>query len=145
MKVQMKILLGFLLVAAGAAGVSSAGEKHYDAAFFAGKYEIVGRRPDSNQTYSGTATISANGKKLKIVRSVNGRMSEGIGKFDRVTADEIPVIKISFREDGRSAEETCMFAGDVDNYVRMTCVVYGKATKKAGLETYFPNYGQLEK
>jgi len=141
----MKTLLGLLLVAAGTVGVSSAGEEHYDSAFFAGKYEIVGRRPDSNQTYSGTATISANGKELKIVRYINGRVIEGIGKFDRVTADEIPVIRISLRENGRLVEETCMFAGDVDNYLRITCVVYGKATKKAGLETYFPNYGQLEK
>ena len=141
----MKTLLGLLLVAAGTVGASSAGEEHYDSAFFAGKYEIVGRRPDSNQTYSGKATISANGNELKIVRSVNGRMIEGIGKFDRVTPDKIPVIRISFRENGKLVEETCMFAGDLDNYLRITCVVYSKATKRAGLETYFPNDGRLEK
>jgi hypothetical protein len=141
----MKTLLGLLLVAAGTVGASTAREEHYDPAFFVGKYEIVGRRPDSNQTYSGKATISANGKELKIVRSINGRMIEGTGKFDRVKPDEIPVIRISFRENGRLVEETCMFAGDLDNYLRITCVVYSKATKRAGLETYFPNEGQLEK
>jgi hypothetical protein len=113
--------------------------------FLLGSYECVGRWPDSKKTYSGRVRISEAGQGVKIVRLIDGKKTEAAGKFNTATADKIQVLTMKFRQDQADYEETCLVSGDLDNYPRMTCYLYTQTSKKVGLETLFPDHGQLER
>ncbi len=38
-----------------------------------------------------------------------------------------------------------MVSPDLNNYALITCYLYSNKTKKVGLETLFPDHGQLER
>lgn len=111
--------------------------------YLEGSYALVGRHPDSKQAYSGRATIAISDQGLKITRVINGRTIVANGNMDTATPDQIPVLRVSFKKDGKHYEETCMVSSDLDNYSRVTCYLYQETTKKVGLEAWFPDHGQL--
>lgn len=139
----MKRFLIGIFVAATIASAVNADSTTPDARSFDGKYILVGRWPDSGKTYSGSAVFSSDGSSLKISRSIGSQKAEAIGEFSAATPDKIPTLTIRFKQDGNEYEETCMYKGDLENYYRITCYVYRDSTKSVGLETYFPDYGQL--
>lgn len=113
--------------------------------FLVGNYECIGKWPDSKKTYSGRVVISELEDGVKMVRTINGKKVEAVGKYGTATPDEIRVLRVKFIQDGVGYDETCMVGGDLDNYSRITCYVYTGNSKRVGLETLFPDYGQLER
>lgn len=111
--------------------------------FMDGSYVVIGRLPDSNQTYQGTIGVTSSNQVLSMTRVMNGQKSIALGKFE-TTTDDARVLKISFESKGKKYEESCLVSSDLDNYARVTCYVYQQATKKVGLETWFSDHGQLE-
>lgn len=116
-------------------------ESDYD--YLVGSYECIGRWPDSSNTYSGRVEISESGNGVKIIRTINGQKITATAKYETVTPDKIEVLRVRFTQKGKDYEETCMVRGDLDNYARITCYMYTKGTKKVGLETLFPDHGQM--
>lgn len=111
------------------------------AAFMAGDYTVVGRKPDSQATYTGKLTLRARGPQLDFVRTVGGRSVRGTVVFDTVAgSDRIPVLKMRFRQHGREYAATYQWMSDYDNYCRFTGYVFrhNGRNRRAGLEALFP-------
>ena len=110
--------------------------------FLMGTYEVIGRYPDSNETYTGKVIFKKNGDILEIIRNINNKTIKGPGKIDVVTADKIKVLKVVFTENKREYEATYLIHTDLDNYGRMTGYIYLKAggTKRPGLEALFSDH-----
>lgn len=109
------------------------------AAAMEGEYTVVGKKPDSAATYSGTLTFRARGQQLDFTRTIGRQTVRGTAVFSTVAgSDRIPVLKMSFSQDGRKRDGIYQWAGDYDNYFRFTGYVYGGRTKAAGLEALFP-------
>ena len=113
--------------------------------YLVGSYECIGRWPDSNKTFSGRVEISEANEGVKIIRMIDGQIIEAVGKYGTATPDGIRVLRVKFNQNGKAYEETCLVSGDLDNYARITCYLYTEKTKKVGLETLFPDHGQLDK
>ena len=105
--------------------------------FMVGHYVIIGRYPDSEKTYSGTMTIESVKDGYVITREINGKKISGKGKWDKVTADKIPVLTIQFAENGDPYAGMFLIKSDLDNYARATGVFWKKDNKKPGLEAWF--------
>jgi len=113
--------------------------------YLVGSYECIGRWPDSNKTFSGRVEISKAAEGVKMTRMIDGEKIEAVGKYGTATPDKIPVLRVKFNQKGKAYEETCLISSDLDNYPRITCYLYTEKTKKVGLETLFPDHGQLYK
>jgi len=113
--------------------------------FLQGSYEIIGRWPDTDKAYTGKMNLKRSIDHLKTIRNINGEITEGVGKIETATADNVNVLRIRFIEAGRSYEGTYIIASDLDNYGRLTGYVYLKegGTKIAGLEALFRDRGQF--
>jgi hypothetical protein len=111
------------------------------AGFVAGEYVLIGRKPESETTYTGRMTFAKQGKGLKFTRTVGGDTQHGTVVFD-TKADESgrPVLRIRFSIGGKPYEATYLWHSDLSNFARLTGYVYlttGK-TKFPGLEALFP-------
>jgi len=107
--------------------------------FLQGQYQVVGREPDSDRTYTGTVILRKENGQLKVIRKINGEEIEGVGKIETVTADEVTVLRVRFVQTGKKYEVTYLIHSDLDNYARLSGYLYlqdGK-TKRAGLEALF--------
>lgn len=113
--------------------------------YLAGSYVVIGKHADSEKTYTGRMTVSLTEQALKIVRVIGGRSTPGTGTMDVATPDQIPVLRVSFKEHGKLHEQTCMVSSDLDNYPRVSCYVQHNFTKKVGLEAWFSDHGQLRR
>ena len=107
--------------------------------FMSGDYTIVGKKPDSQATYTGKLRFTAHGEKLGFTRTVGGHTTRGTAVFDTVAGgDRIPVLRLNFHQFGRDYAGTYQWSSDYDNYVRFPGYVYRPDTKAAGLEMLFP-------
>ena len=115
--------------------------------FLKGTYELIGRYPDSNETYTGRVEFKKSDDGIKVIRSVDGVKTEGTGKIETATADSINVLRIRFSEDGNDYEITYLISSDLDNYARLTGYFYLSTgdTRKPGIEALFPGYMRYEK
>jgi len=113
--------------------------------YLVGSYECIGRWPDSNKTFSGRVEISKTSEGVKLIRMIDGEKIEAVGKYGTATPDGIRTLRVKFNQKGKAYEETCLVSSDLDNYPRITCYLYTEKTKKVGLETLFPDHGQLYK
>lgn len=135
--------LGFMLVSAAAAGDGrpvKGGDQEDDLlSFVAGSYEVIGRRPESKETYNGRVSFTRQGQTLEIVRTINGKDTRGQARIMTVTADDIPVLQAEFTEDNTPFKVTYLISSDLDNYGRFTGYVYftEKNTTVPGLEALF--------
>ncbi len=111
--------------------------------YLAGPYVVIGKHADSEKTYTGRMTVSTTEQGLKMVRMIGGRSTQATGTMNTATPDQIPVLRVSFREDGKLHQQTCMVSSDLDNYPRVSCYLYNKLTKRVGLEAWFSDHGQL--
>jgi hypothetical protein len=134
-------LIGMLFL--GSINVSSAQNDFPPEGFMDGSYVVIGRFPDSKQTYQGTLDITTSNQVLNVARVINAQKIIATGKFE-TTSENARVLKLNFDSKGKKYEESCLVMSDLDNYARVTCYVFEKTTKKVGLETWFSDHGQLE-
>ncbi len=131
------VVMAMLAVAAWAQDAAEDMESLYQ--FLAGKYEIIGRQPDSNVTYTGSGVLNANKHGLEVLRTLNGKTLKGTGRIEFATPDKIKVLRIRFEDGSQKYEGTFMIGSDLDNYARLTGCLYlqtGK-TQRLGLEAWF--------
>ncbi|MBL8413217.1 MAG: hypothetical protein JNM42_02135 [Propionivibrio sp.] len=106
--------------------------------FVPGRYQLIGRHPDSPLLYSGTARIDRVGGQLRLTRVIAGRRSQIYGVIHRADPGEAYVLGFKW---GKKIplEMVCVIGSDLDNYPRLTCH-WGKAGnphRQPGMEAYF--------
>lgn len=107
--------------------------------YLAGDYELIGRKADSNVTYTGRVTVRDENGALQVTRSIAGKTEKCTARFDTVGGqDHISVLRMHFQFDRKERDATYLWASDPDNYPRLTGYVYVSSTKSAGLEALFP-------
>jgi len=74
--------------------------------FLQGSYELIGRWPDSNETYIGMVLLKKSNHRFRVVRTVSNKRIEGVGKIETATADNVRVLRIRFSKAGRTYEGT---------------------------------------
>ena len=132
-------VFAFILLFVVRPGTSAENDTDFLYDFLRGSYELVGRWPDSNETYSGKIILEKDRGYFRVVRLINGKKIVGIGKIETGTSDEVKVLRIRFMQDEREYEGTYLIGSDLDNYGRLTGYLYlenGK-TKNPGLEAFF--------
>ena len=111
------------------------------ASFVAGDYVLIGRKPESDATYTGRMTFIQRGKDLEFTRTVGGDTQQGPVVLD-TKADESgrPVLRIRFSVSGQPYGATYLWHSDLSNFARLTGYVYVTTgeTKFPGLEALFP-------
>ncbi|MGH6962269.1 MAG: hypothetical protein ACREE7_17440 [Dongiaceae bacterium] len=107
--------------------------------FVAGDYALIGREPDGGAAYAGTARIEQDGDHLILEREIGGRTVRAVGRVEVPSPPgEGQVLRFRWG-DGRAETMTCLVAGDLDNYARLTCLwaADGQPPKEPGLEAMF--------
>ncbi len=106
--------------------------------FVPGRYQLIGRHPDSLRTYTGTARIERIGKNLRLSREIDGRKSQIFGVIRRADPGEAYVLAFKWIEKS-PMEMVCLIGSDLDNYARLTCHwgKTGNPHKQPGMEAYF--------
>jgi hypothetical protein len=70
----------------------ASGENKFDpastAGFLAGEYVLVGRKPDSEATYTGRVILKQRGNEFDVVRTIGKQTVNGTASFDTVTPDK---------------------------------------------------------
>ena len=105
-----------------------------------GKYEIIGRRCDSDKLYTGRITIEEKRpNEFTVTRVIGTKTTVGSGKVEWATPDKIKVFRIRFQEDGKDMGGTFLWRSDLDNDGRISGYVYpiGYRGVKPGLEALF--------
>jgi hypothetical protein len=107
--------------------------------YMAGEYDLIGRKADSNATYTGHVTLRDDNGVLQVIRTIEGKTDKCVARFDTVAGDDhIPVLRMHFHLGGREYDATYRWQSDPDNYPRFTGYVYLADTKSPGLEALFP-------
>lgn len=123
-------------------------DREFLSQFLVGTYRIVGKWPDSPDTYTGVAVISREGYFLRVEREIGGEKDAGTGEVKRSETDGIPVLKITFQSAGLAYEGTYIWSSDLDNYARISGYVTrqgpGRRTKDPGMECFFIRQPALE-
>ena len=107
--------------------------------FVAGDYALVGRGQDGGASYFGTAKIAEQGDHLSLERRVGGHTVRATGRVEVPSPPgEGQVLRFRW-DDGQAITMTCLVAGDLDNYARLTCLwaADGQQVKEPGLEAMF--------
>ena len=138
MKTAWLTLVLFLAVLAFPAAAAEQQDESPHWSFVPGRYQLIGRHPDSLRTYTGTARIERVEAKLQLTRRIDGKTSRIFGVVRRADPGEAYVL--AFKWDEKSPMEMiCLIGSDLDNYARLTCH-WGKAGnphKQPGMEAYF--------
>lgn len=132
-RVSFIVFLGFL---AASALASDQGEPAWH--FVSGRYQLIGRMPDSTRTYAGTARIEAVGKGFRLTRTIGGVRTHWQGVVRRADPGEAWVLSFR-RPDQRPLEMVCLVGSDLDNYARLTCLwgAAGNPHQQPGMEAFF--------
>lgn len=107
--------------------------------FVSGNYLLIGQGVDTNETYNGTVSIYLENQQLKIKRTINKQVTNGVAHFKSTLSGDSKVLRIQFSENDIDYEETCLWASDLDNSARITCYLYipGADIKNPGIEALF--------
>ena len=136
---KLTALAGALLgLCAGPAQILASGD--FPAGFLIGKYHLIGRAPDVERTYYGRLTIRQGKQGLAVARVIAGETVQGSGDIVKALCCEgVELLRMRFVEEGREYEETCMVDSDLDNYARVTCLLYRRdeSTDTPGFEALF--------
>jgi hypothetical protein len=111
------------------------------AGFVAGEYVAIGRKPESDATYTGRMIFTHEGKDLEFTRTVGGDTQCGTVVLDTKAAESgRPVLRIRFSVNDQPYEATYLWHSDLSNFARLTGYVYLQKgnTKFPGLEALFP-------
>jgi hypothetical protein len=114
--------------------------------YFTGSYRLIGKELDSDKTFLGRVIIDRKGHELKVLRTVNGMTSEGVGRIEFRPVASSRVLRIRFSSGNSKFEGTYLYHSDLDNYARITGYLYKVDprtgvpidTKNPGLEALFP-------
>ncbi len=101
-------------------GVSGAGAGSDLPGFLEGNYGLIGKKPGSDDTYSGSARIRINGDKLEVLRCVGSSRFEAEGSIIPVTSDRISHVKVRWSDGKDQYEALYAIHGDADNYARLS-------------------------
>jgi hypothetical protein len=107
-----------------------------------GKYLLVGKAVDSENTYHGKVEIKDVNGSLVVAREIAGKNTEGSAAIEAALNGEARVLRIRFTENEAAYEQTCMVGGDLDNYARISCYLYkpNVKTMQPGLEVLFNDH-----
>ena len=108
--------------------------------YLVGHYLLIGKAPDSDQTYHGTVLIEEDDDgSLSVKRTIGDEVIRGTGRVETTRLTEARVLRIRFSHAGLNYEQTCLWRGDLDNYARITCHLYQEdgRTQQPGLEALF--------
>jgi len=124
------------VASAGAADRSAEELPQWD--FVVGRYQFIGRLPDSGPTYHGTARIERVGQRLRLTRTVGGQTTQIFGAIRRADPGEAWVLAFAWQEK-KPMEMVCLIGSDLDNYARLTCHwgVHKNPHRQPGMEAYF--------
>ena len=117
---------------------AAADDERPEWSFVPGRYTLIGRQPDSQATYTGTAKIERVGKQLRLTRMIAGKESRISGVVRRADPGEAWVLAFKWGEK-QPMEMVCLIGTDLDNYARLTCH-WGKSGNphaQPGMEAYF--------
>lgn len=106
--------------------------------YVVGRYQMIGRHPDSAKTYTGAATIERVGSRLRLIRDIAGMPKKIIGVIRRAQPGEAYVLAFDWGSKIKH-EMVCVIGSDLDNYARLTCQwgVAGNPHTQPGMEAYF--------
>lgn len=135
--------LAFLMLCTGPAGAAEEAPGYLVA--LAGEYVVVGRRPvgrdGDGRSYSGTARIDVQGREVSVRRTVDGVETRLVGGLEPALGGDAEVLRLRAPGAAGGLTFTCLERGDLDNYIRLTCVWTGAAEpdpREPGLEAWFP-------
>ena len=145
--IRIKLLVFIILLIISEPVALAEDDTEFLYGFLDGSYELVGRWPDSNKTYSGKIILEKDHGQFRVVRIIDGNKIIGIGKIVTATPDKVKVLRIRFRQEGQEYEGTYLIGSDLDNYGRLTGYLYLKKgnTKNPGLEAFFIPFEALRK
>ena len=120
----------------------SIAEEGFLSSFVQGKYLLVGKSLNSDQTYHGKVEIINNNGALNILRHINDKTINGTGTIESALNSDASVLNIRFSENDIQYEQTCLIDIDLDNYARISCHLYqpNVSTNQPGLEVLFIDY-----
>jgi hypothetical protein len=109
------------------------------AEFLVGSYKVVGRKVDSQETYTGSVTISPGDGVLEMRRDIQGRKTVARAEIVKSRVEGTPVLQITFEEGGAAYEGSYVWSSDLDNYARISgyIVKRGEKTDNPGMECLF--------
>lgn len=107
-----------------------------------GKYLLVGKALDSDDTYHGKVQIQDKDGVLTVIRNINGKIINGTAAIESALNGEANVLRIRFTKNEIKYEKTCMVGSDLDNYARISCYLYQPRvrTMQPGLEVLFNDH-----
>lgn len=114
-------------------------ENHFFADFIIGKYQLIGKSLNSDETYVGEFELVEVKRELSFIKSIDGKFVRGKATVEKTMSGSTQVLRLNYKQLNKSYEETCLFNSDLDNYARITCHLYEKGvdTKNPGLEAMF--------
>ena len=125
---------------------NNSGEIDFLYGFLEGPYDLIGRLPDSNITYTGKMVLRKTDGKLEVIRRIEGKEIKCVGNIEMATADKIKVLRIRFVDENKNYEATYLIDSDFNNYGRLTGYLYlkGDGTKNPGLEALFIDHQAID-
>src|SRR5262249_54258767 len=108
-------------------------------------YEFIGRYPDSETVYTGTAVIAKHAGKVTLTRTVGSKvLASAVSLETPDPPGEGRVLRVRWH-DGEPHRMTCLISGDLDNYPRLSCIwiIEGHNHRTPGLESYFSTEARL--
>jgi hypothetical protein len=116
------MLLAVVLIAAGATSLPAKDASEASLLdFVIGDYAVIGREPDGGATYAGSARIEPAEGGVTLKERRGGHEVTASGKLEVPSPPgEGRVLRFRW-QDGDPMVMTCLIAGDLDNYARLTC------------------------
>lgn len=103
-----------------------------------GRYEIIGRLPESDVAYTGQLQIANGTKAYSLRRTVAGKTITGEGWIEFCSADRYMVFKFRYNSGTKPFVGICYPRSNGDNYYIISCYTSdGTAFTHHGLESMF--------
>ena len=102
----------------------------------AGRYEIVGKNPQTGRAYTGTLNLSYGKNDYELTRSIGKKSIPGRAHIERCGLDQITFLSVRY-DSAPVTEALCSLASDGDNYCRITCRTRIPGQSGFGLEAWF--------
>ena len=137
---KMKAAIICSVLSLASAGVhADASQQQFLSEFVSGQYQLIGKGPDSDRTYSGQVGIFSESGKLRFLRVIAGNTVSGEAAIEEAVHGEANVLRMRFNENGVDYEDTCLIQSDLDNYARISCYLYRQdgTTREPGIEALF--------
>lgn len=137
---SMKIVWVFAVLAFPLSAFSS--DADFLEQFVQGSYVVIGKNPESDETYHGHITIVLANQGLEASRSVAGQTRVAQARVESAIGGEAEVLRLRFEDEEEPVEQTCLVSSDLDNYARVTCHVYNPnvRTSRPGYEAWFSEH-----